>query len=100
MGKSFQSTFFPTNCPPRWYSSAFPGVPSVLRSLFDRDCAPRLTRRTGGGGGGANEAHVGGGEFGANEAHGGGGGLVLTRRTGGGGSLAPTRRTGGGGVWR
>ena len=29
--------------------------------LFDRDCAPRLTRRTGG--------------VGANEAHGGGGGV-------------------------
>ena len=45
----------------------------TLSSLFDRDCTPQLTRRTGGGGGvGANEAHGGG--FGANEAHGGGGG--------------------------
>ena len=33
-----------------------------------------LTRRTGGGGVGANEAHGGGGGFGANEAQGGGGG--------------------------
>ena len=89
------------------WGMAFPGI---VRALFDRDRAPRLTRRgggglaltrrTGGGGGVVNEAHGGGlaltrragglgvanearaGGFGANEARG-GGGLALTRRAGG-----------------
>ena len=66
----------------------------AFTALFDRDCAPCLTRRTGGGGFGANEAR-GGGLALTRRA---GGGLALTRRAGGGiGAL--TRRTGGGGGW-
>ena len=87
---------------------------SEQHTLFDRDRAPRLTRRAGGGGEfGANEARGGGGgEFGANEARGGGGGGwrergarggfgALTRRAGGGGGVWRERGArGGGGVWR